>query len=152
MRSSDASSPMEVGQGAPDPPRTRKATCSCRNVELVLAGPPRRVYACACLECQRSTGSAFAYRAIYPESAIVSQMGDTRSWRRVGPSGQWLEQTFCPNCGSILLMRAEALKYAISVSAGCLEDADFPPPQILHWPGSKFRWLGLEGVPDAVSP
>jgi hypothetical protein len=100
------------------------------------------------VECQRCTGSAFAYRAIYAESAIVSQKGETRSWRRTGSSGQWLEQTFCTTCGSVVCMRAEALKDAFSVSAGCLEDRDFPVPQVLHWPGSKHRWLCLNGVPD----
>ncbi|WP_455550982.1 GFA family protein [Cupriavidus gilardii] len=47
--------------------RKRTAACSCRGVELILAGEPRRVYACSCLECQRCTGSAFSYRAIYAE-------------------------------------------------------------------------------------
>ncbi|MCW4181519.1 GFA family protein, partial [Burkholderia cenocepacia] len=62
--------------------RKRTAACSCRGVELILAGEPRRVYACSCLECQRCTGSAFSYRAIYAESAIVSRKGETRTWRR----------------------------------------------------------------------
>lgn len=131
---------------------TRTATCSCRRVELVLAGEPRRVYGCSCMECQRCTGSAFSYRAIYAESAIVSKKGETRSWRRTGSSGQWLEQAFCTVCGSVVLMRAEALKDALSVSVGCLEDRDFPAPQMLHWPDRKHRWLCLEGVPDASTP
>lgn len=131
--------------------RKRTAACSCRGVELILAGEPRRVYACSCLECQRCTGSAFSYRAIYAESAIVSRKGESRTWRRTGTSGQWLEQEFCTTCGSVVLMRAEALKEAISVSAGCLEDRDFPPPQLLHWAQRKHRWLCLPGI-DAAAP
>ncbi|ALD93062.1 hypothetical protein CR3_3876 [Cupriavidus gilardii CR3] len=50
-----------------------------------------------------------------------------------------------------MLMRAEALKEAISVSAGCLEDRDFPPPQLLHWAQRKHRWLCLPGI-DAAAP
>ncbi|MFC4171338.1 GFA family protein [Microvirga sp. GCM10011540] len=134
-----------------DAGQTRVAACSCRSVELVLAGEPRRVYACSCLECQRCTGSAFSYRAIYPDAAILSQKGETRSWRRSGSSGQWLEQHFCTTCGSVVFMRAEALKDALSVSAGCLEDEQYPAPQVLHWPERKHRWLCLEGVPDASS-
>ncbi|MCG5258680.1 aldehyde-activating protein [Cupriavidus gilardii] len=131
--------------------RMRTAACSCRGVELVLAGEPRRVYACSCLECQRCTGSAFSYRAIYADSAIVSQKGETRTWRRTGTSGPWLEQEFCTTCGSVVLMRAEALKDAISVSAGCLEDRDFPAPQLLHWAQRKHRWLCLQGI-DVAAP
>lgn len=130
---------------------TRTASCSCQQVQLVLAGAPRRVYACSCLECQRCTGSAFAYRAIYPDAAVRSQTGETRSWRRTGTSGQWLEQTFCTTCGSVVFMRAEALKDALSVSVGCMQDQEFPPPQMLHWSDRKHRWLGLEAVPQAPS-
>jgi hypothetical protein len=130
--------------------KTRTAACSCRGVELVLAGKPRRVYACSCSECQRCTGSAFAYRAIYADSAVLSMTGATRSWRRIGTSGQWLEQTFCTTCGSVVFMRAEGLKNALSVSVGCLDDQEFPPPEVLHWPHRKHRWLCLETVPEAV--
>jgi hypothetical protein len=130
----------------PDELRTRTATCSCRGVELVLAGEPRRVYACSCLECQRATGSAFAYRAIYADSAVLSMKGETKSWRRAGSSGQWLEQTFCTTCGSLVYMRAEGLKGALSVSAGCLEDPAYSAPQMLHWAQRKHRWLALPGV------
>ncbi|WP_265923283.1 GFA family protein [Cupriavidus nantongensis] len=131
--------------------RKRTAACSCRGVELILAGEPRRVYACSCFECQRCTGSAFSYRAIYADSAIVGRKGETRTWRRTGTSGQWLEQEFCTTCGSVVLMRAEALKEAVSVSAGCLEDRDFPPPQLMHWAERKHRWLCLQGI-DATAP
>ena len=127
----------------------QRATCSCREVELVLAGEPRRVYACSCLECQRCTGAAFSYRAIYADSAIVARKGETKSWRRNGSSGQWLEQTFCTTCGSIVFMRAEGLTEALSVSVGCLEDLEFLAPAILHWPNRKHKWLCLEGVAQA---
>jgi len=46
-------------------------------------------------------------------------------------------------------MRAEALKEAISVSVGCFEDPDFVPPQKLHWPDRRHRWLHLGNVQDA---
>lgn len=128
----------------------RTATCSCRNFELVLAGEPRRVYACSCQECQRCTGTAFSYRAIYADAAVVSQKGETRSWRRTGSSGQWLEQTFCTQCGSVVFMRAEALVDALSVSVGCLEDPEFPAPAKLHWPERQHKWLCLEAVPHRL--
>ncbi|EKF17413.1 GFA family protein [Nitratireductor pacificus] len=131
--------------------KLRKAACSCRRIELVFSGEPRLVYACSCLECQRNTGSAFAYRAIYPESAIVSRKGEPNSWRRSGSSGQWMEQHFCATCGSLVFMRAETLVDALSVSVGCFEDPDFPAPARLSWAHRKHRWLALEGVPDAPS-
>ncbi len=126
--------------------KLRKASCSCRNVELELNGEPRSVYACACNECQRCTGTAFAYRAIYPETAIIRRRGDTKAWRRTGTSGRWLEQHFCTDCGTVVFMSAEALAGAISVSAGCFGEADFPPPRMLHWPERMHHWLCLEAI------
>ncbi|HLU03869.1 MAG TPA: GFA family protein [Advenella sp.] len=127
----------------------RRATCSCRKVELICTGEPRRVYACACTECQRCTGTAFSYRAIYPQAAIVSKKGEIKSWRRTGPSGGWLEQHFCTTCGSVVFMTAQGLKDAISLSVGCLEEPGFPAPQMLHWPQRRHQWLCLDGIPEA---
>ncbi|MER8579747.1 GFA family protein [Mesorhizobium sp. M1423] len=75
---------------------------------------------------------------------------ETRSWRRTGSSGQWLEQTFCTICGSVVFMRAEGLGDALSVSVGCLEDPHFPAPATLHWPDRKHKWLCLEGLPKVA--
>jgi hypothetical protein len=132
--------------------KLRKATCSCRQVELICSGEPRRVYACSCMECQRCTGTAFSYRAIYTDAAVAARRGGTKSWRRTGQSGAWLEQHFCVECGSVVFMRAEALKNAISLSVGCFEDSEFQPPQMLHWPDRRHRWLCLEGILEASSP
>ncbi|MFQ3786504.1 GFA family protein [Halomonas sp. A29] len=128
--------------------KRRKASCSCRQIELVFAGEPKATYACSCLECQRGTGSAFAYRAIYADTALIGQKGETRSWRRTGESGKWLEQHFCATCGSVVFMRAEALGEALSVSVGCFEDPSFPAPRVVYWPNRKHKWLQLNGVPD----
>lgn len=129
--------------------RLRTARCACGQLQLTLAGPPRRAYACACLECQRATGSAFAWRAIYPEDSILERAGEPRLWRRTGTSGAWLEQAFCPNCGVILYMTAEGLQGAVSVSAGAFADRDFPPPVTLHWSERRAPWLCLEGVAES---
>ena len=130
--------------------RLRTASCSCGAVELELHGEPRSVYACACNECQRCTGTAFAYRAIYSDTAIAGRKGNTRAWRRNGTSGRWLEQHFCGDCGSIIFMSAEALTGAISVSVGCFGEAEFPPPKMLHWPERRHHWLCLEAIAQAA--
>ncbi|MER9050680.1 GFA family protein [Mesorhizobium sp. M0923] len=44
---------------------------------------------------------------MYADAALVGQKGETRFWRRTWSSGQWLEQTFCTICGSVVFMRAK---------------------------------------------
>jgi len=48
----------------------RIATCSCGNLTVTARGEPLDVYLCSCTACQRGTGTAFSYAAIFPESAV----------------------------------------------------------------------------------
>jgi hypothetical protein len=123
--------------------RTRTASCACGGLKLTLAGEPTSVYACACQECQRATGSAFAYRAKYPKTAIMDVTGERRSWRRGSDAGRWIEQTFCPTCGTLLFMEGEVIPNDIVVSVGCFIDSDFAPPAALFWSGRRHGWYQL---------
>lgn len=123
--------------------RLREARCACGDLRLRLAGEPDRVYACACLECQRATGSAFAYRARYAKRAVVADEGPRQVWRRSSDAGRWVEQTFCPTCGTLVFMTAEALPDGLVVSAGCLDDPEFAPPAALFWETRRRGWYQL---------
>jgi hypothetical protein len=48
----------------------RTASCGCGNLKVTARGEPSEVYVCSCLNCQRESGSAFSYGAIYPEAAV----------------------------------------------------------------------------------
>jgi hypothetical protein len=121
----------------------RTASCGCRRLGLTVSGEPRHVYLCACSQCQRATGSAFAWRAIFPDSAILSLEGDSSVWRRHGDAGRWIEQIFCPGCGGLVFMRAEALPDAISVSVGSFADPAFPAPVAIHNRSHRPGWYCL---------
>ncbi|MGE6784262.1 GFA family protein [Ensifer adhaerens] len=125
----------------------RTASCACGGLKMTVTGPPARVYACACLECQRATGSGFGYRARFSRQAIASIEGERRVWRRSGSSGRWVDQTFCPTCGTLVYMEAEALSDAVVVSVGCFADPEFPPPTAVFWASRRHTWYDLaEGI------
>ena len=124
---------MEIGgTGMTENSDKQIALCSCGAAAVHVSGAPRSVYGCSCAECQRATGSIFAYRAIYPLGAVQAVHGELRRWRRTGDSGRWLDQFFCPECGVILYMAAEAMPGAISVSVGCFGDPNFAAPTVIH--------------------
>lgn len=125
----------------------RTARCACGSLSLTVRGEPANVYACACVECQRATGSAFAYRARYLRDAIVSLEGERRAFRRSGDSGRWIEQVFCPRCGTLVYMEGEAIPDAIVVSVGCFAEPGFAPPRALFWAGRRHAWYHL---PDPI--
>lgn len=119
------------------------ARCACGGLCIQLAGAPTSVYACACLECQRATGSAFSYRARFDRANVVAIDGERRVWRRGSDAGRWVEQIFCPTCGTLLYMQAEALPDAIVVSVGCFADPGFAAPRRMHRASRRHRWYEL---------
>jgi hypothetical protein len=121
---------------------TRTAKCCCGALKVRVTGSPRGVYACSCLECQKASGSAFTYIAVFPVSETAIE-GEYRSWRRSGDFGRWVESSFCPVCGAPVFGRSEAVPDVIQVSAGCFADPEFERPSMLYWGARKHDWLSL---------
>jgi hypothetical protein len=124
----------------------RTASCGCGNLTVTTRGDPCEVHACSCLNCQRESGSAFSYCAVFPDDA-VSISGERRVWRRNVDSGRWLESEFCPTCGGAVISRSEHSPGTIGVAVGCYGDPDFPKPEQLVWASRRHRWLDF---PDDI--
>ncbi len=120
----------------------RVARCACGNLTVTARGEPLEVYLCSCKDCQRGTGSAFSYAAIFPESA-VSIAGEQRTYRQRGDSGRFVDSFFCPNCGTAVLFRAEGLPGTLGVPVGCFADPSFARPSKLFWASRRHQWLDL---------
>ena len=120
----------------------RTARCGCGNLTVTTSAEPLEVYACSCLNCQRKSGSAFSYCAVFPEAA-VSIAGERTVWRRHVDSGRWLESEFCPTCGVAVLSRSEHSPGTIGIAVGCYADPDFAKPESLVWAHRRHRWLEL---------
>ena len=125
-----------------DSTRGRTASCACGNLTVSANGEPLDIYACSCRDCQRETGSAFSYLAVFPETA-VSITGERRAWRRQGDSGRWIETEFCPSCGATVFGRMEVWPEVVTVSAGCFADPDFAKPKKVYWAARRHRWLSF---------
>ena len=123
--------------------RPQTAQCGCGAFKVTVSGAPEHVYTCSCLNCQRESGSAFTYCAIYPESAVETA-GEQQAWRRTVPeSGRWLESGFCPNCGVTVMFRMEAWPDVVGVSVGCFADPTFAQPSNHYWAKRKHAWLAM---------
>jgi hypothetical protein len=120
----------------------RTGRCGCGGLTFTARGEPVEVYTCTCLNCQRESGGAFTYSALFPEST-VAVAGERKSWRHLGDSGRWIETAFCPTCGTTVCFRAEGLPGLIGVSVGCLADPDFAKPATAYWASRRHRWLSF---------
>ena len=120
--------------------RERTASCGCGNLTATVSGEPSEVYVCSCHNCQRESGSAFSYGAMYPQTA-VSIAGERKIWRRHVDSGRWLETEFCPTCGVTVCYRMEAAPETVGVSVGCFADPDFAKPENHYWASRRHHWF-----------
>jgi len=120
----------------------RKAVCLCGQLSITATGAPLDVYACSCRDCQKVSGSAFTYMAVYSDSA-VSISGEKTVWRYYGDSGRWNDNAFCPVCGTTLYAWGETGAGYLGISVGCFSDRDFQPPAALYWATRRHHWLSL---------
>jgi hypothetical protein len=118
--------------------RERIASCLCGNLKVAARGEPVDVYLCGCRDCQRKSGSAFGYAALYAESEVTSA-GEQRTYRRNGDSGRLIETHFCPTCGVTVFFHAEGLPGLVGIAAGCFADPDFTKPSRLYWASRHHR-------------
>jgi hypothetical protein len=133
-----------VSQDA-EPQRT--ARCACGNLTVTARGEPIDVYLCSCTACQRGSGSAFSYAALFPESAVAIA-GDRHEYRQRGDSGRSIDSSFCPTCGTTVAFRAEGLRGTVGVPVGCFADPSFARPSKLFWASRRHHWLDL---PDSIA-
>jgi hypothetical protein len=125
---------------------THHAQCGCGALTATAGGDPVTVYGCSCTDCQRKSGSAFSYAALFP-SVAVTIAGERKTWRRIGDSGRWIDNVFCPTCGVSVAFHSEAMPDMTGIPVGSLADPDFLPPRRLYWASRRHHWLALhEGV------
>jgi hypothetical protein len=121
----------------------RTATCSCGQLSITLKGDPFRIHCCNCMECRKTTGSAFSTVAVWNDENVVSISGDYKAYTRSSESGRKVTWHFCPTCAGIVFHYAELFPGKIGVPIGGFGDMEFPRPAIAIWCRSKFSWLNF---------
>lgn len=101
---------------------------------------------CHCLACQKRTGSAFGAQARFPADH-VAVTGTSKEYVRIGDEGGSIRFYFCPECGSTVFYRLDAVPGEIAVPLGAFADPDFPQPGTSVYGKRKHRWVRL---PDSI--
>jgi len=121
---------------------TRRAACSCGQLQLTIEGEPVRISLCHCLECQRRTGAVISNQARFSRGQIAFA-GQSTAWRRTAESGNVLTFHFCPTCGSTVYWENEGFPGIVAVAIGNFADPSFPAPTIAVWEESRHQWVAL---------
>lgn len=120
----------------------RLASCSCGKLVVRTRAEPVRISICHCLACQKRTGSVFGAQARFPDDAVTIE-GKSREYVRIGDEGTSCRFHFCPECGSTVFYRMDAIPGVVAVPVGAFADPDFPQPRVSVYGERKHRWVHL---------
>ncbi|KAJ3565161.1 hypothetical protein NP233_g7816 [Leucocoprinus birnbaumii] len=74
-------------------------SCLCGQVIIELDLVPEHQYTCYCVDCKKTSGSAFATNFLAPKSKI-NITGPVKSYSSPAATGNIVTRYFCSNCGS----------------------------------------------------
>ena len=117
--------------------------CRCGAVTYSLANDAAPlVYCCHCLDCQKSSGSAFAEQAIIRETDIHAA-GPLVRFEVTGRQGIRSVQYGCGICHSRIYNTNVARPGIAILRAGTLDQTRALRPRLHIWVASKQAWLTL---------
>lgn len=129
---------------------TKDITGGCRCGQLryrIGQDGPLLNYCCHCLDCQKSTGSAFADQLIVSTDALVLE-GRRMTYSAERPSGGVTTHQHCPECFSRVCNANTVYPAMTIVRAGTLDDPSLLAPFAHIWVSRKRDWIAIaEGVP-----
>jgi hypothetical protein len=127
----------------------RTGRCLCGGVTVELTGEPFAVSLCHCVNCQKTSGSAFSVIALVPIGKVRFD-GSVSIFNDVADSGIGFERCFCPGCGSPVESRSPQLaaRGITIVKASLFDDTTWLQPNEQIYCDSAQRWLngGIAGI------
>ena len=122
-----------------------KGRCACGKVSYESsAAEPAFTGICHCKTCQRATGSAFSVVLAVPD-ATLSIDGPMKTFTSQGDSGKSITREFCPECGSTIADRAEAMPGMTMLNVGTLDDTSWVKPCMQIYCEAAQPWVSLGG-------
>ena len=119
----------------------KEGGCQCGAVRYRIVEAPARVSLCHCTQCQRQTGSAFSMAMFVAEAAFNLLRGEPKTWTRSSDSGREVACSFCPECGTRILHRAELYRGFVNLRPGTLDDRSWLQPTDSYWTREKQAWV-----------
>ena len=129
--------------GSPGTAEPLPGRCSCGQVHYRLVNEPLFVQACHCLDCQRTTGSAFVVHIVAVEHDFEIE-GDTECTVVPTGSGAGCELHYCTTCAVYVWVRYRYHQVpVIAIRAGTLDDPLSVQPEVHIFTRSKQPWIKL---------
>lgn len=98
---------------------------------------------CSCRDCQKSSAGGTATLVVVPAAQFHILQGELRSFSVRSESGQSVERSFCPNCGSPVCGKPGRFPELIMVRASCFDADDWMKPSVHFWTESRPAWADI---------
>ncbi len=119
-------------------------SCLCGNVAFVYSGDMADAAYCHCIDCRKTTGSAFNISVGLAADAFEVTKGTPKTFTKTADSGQPITRHFCGDCGAPLYTSSSLQPEKIYVKAGALDDPDVVRPAYQSWTRSRVAWSKIE--------
>ncbi|WP_297113312.1 GFA family protein [uncultured Devosia sp.] len=108
------------------------ASCDCGAVTLHAQGRPVSMFQCACLHCQKASGSGHSSIVLFHRAGVTVE-GETKSHTRPADSGANFTRHFCPECGTTVFAESSRAPQLRIVPAGLFagQNAWYAPNQLI---------------------
>ena len=120
----------------------------CGAVRFEYAGELGPSSYCHCDDCRKVTGGPYTVgaRAEWDKLRFVS--GEAREYTAIADSGKKITRAFCPECGSPLFTKAEAVPGLCFIKGGSLDEPEQLTPRCHTWVELAVPWAFIEdGLP-----
>lgn len=122
-------------------------TCACGAVAIAAHGDVWSMFLCACVDCQKTSGTGHNCIAIL-DPAAVEITGELSAYSRLADSGSTVVQYFCPVCGNPIYATTSRRQDAMFFAAGTLGGGDWYKPRRLIFARSHHDWDKLPDIPQ----
>jgi hypothetical protein len=116
--------------------------CLCGQVRYSANADHPGVFVCHCEDCQKQTGTAFAIFVAVAKSAISTQ-GLLKTFHDKADTGQLVERSFCPECGSPIVFNSAGNPGLTFIYGGTLDDTSWLDPKVQVYCDSKEQWTPI---------
>ncbi len=132
--------------------------CLCGSVRYRSTAAPITTRVCWCRLCQYLGAGSGTVNVCFA-TATFTREGATTVHASVAESGNPMQRSFCPRCGTPLFSATEARPHLVFVRAGSLDDPELARPALTIWTAEAPTWACFDarlpsaaGQPAAATP
>ncbi|MGY2032189.1 GFA family protein [Nocardia gipuzkoensis] len=124
--------------------------CECGAITYKFSDAPDFIANCHCKDCQRSSGAVMASYLRISVDDFTLLSGSPRSYAYVADSGNTLERSFCPDCGTRLFNeKLSGFPGKMFVMLGSVDQPErIEPPMMEIFTAHRISWTKALDVPQ----